>query len=127
MIAWWKARRLRRSLLTSTERNQSLQRRLVVLLLVFLVGNMGFDFWDEWRDEIENGKRDDARQEVQALLAVIEEQTSPEAQAAAQDAVQAIILTIDCNTRQAFQEALDALADEVLEPGAVLVTDNCPP
>lgn len=93
--------------------------RLFSLFVGFVIASVVADIWDEVRDE-------GARDEVQRVLMVIEEQTSPEAQARQQDEVQGLILLIDCNTRYAFQEALDALDDSVLEPGAVVVTENCP-
>ena len=57
----------------------------------------------------------------------IEDQTSPEAIAKQQEAINGIIVQLDCNQRKAFQDALNVLADQgILKPGGInVVTDNC--
>jgi hypothetical protein len=90
----------------------------LITFLSFML-NLGLQAWDKI-DRL--AYRDD----LGVVLDQIQRQTSPEAQEEQRNAINEIIITIDCNTREAFQEALDALADEVLEPGAVVVTDNCP-
>lgn len=103
-------------------------RSFVIVLAVGLAAQFSIDLVDELRDERENDKSANARAEVQEVLEVVRRQTSPEAQARQRDQIEAIIVTIDCNTRVAFQEALDTLAAQgVLQPGAVTVVENCPP
>lgn len=90
------ARRQRLDAMTPAQRIDRRQRRTIAVFTGFLLFNAAFDVYDEIRDE------------------------------SARDDVKGIILTVDCNTRHAFQEALDALDDAVLEEGAVVVTRNCP-
>lgn len=100
----------------------------IIVLAVALGAQFGIDLWDEWRDERENDKRDEARAEVAEVLDVVRRQTSPEALTRQREQIEAIIVTINCNTRAAFQEALDVLAHQgILSPGSITVVENCPP
>lgn len=57
----------------------------------------------------------------------IRSQTSPERQLAQRQAVDRIVLTIECNNRQAIQDALDLLEERgVIQPGdASIVGGTC--
>jgi len=68
-------------------------------------------------------------QSTNKIVRDIEQRSSPEAQAERDALLDALILRIDCNQRQAFQDTLDALvAQGVLEPGSVEVLDDrCTP
>lgn len=65
--------------------------------------------------------------EVRRLARTIEEQTSPEAQLRQQQAINSILTRIDCNTRQAFTEAIQALVQlGIPEAASVsIVTAQC--
>ncbi len=65
--------------------------------------------------------------EVRRLARRIEEQTSPEAQLRQQQAINSILTRIDCNTRQAFTEAIQALVQlGIPEAASVsIVTAQC--
>lgn len=60
------------------------------------------------------------------VVGYIDDQTSPERQAEQEAALNSILITIDCNVRISFQEALDELERQgILEPDSVVITDNC--
>lgn len=64
---------------------------------------------------------------TQTLLRQIDEQTSPERQAAQDKAVADIIVIVDCNNRRAMQEALDQI--QMQRPdlfSRILLTSDCP-
>lgn len=65
--------------------------------------------------------------EVRRITRKINEQTSPEAQLRQQQAINTILTRIDCNFRQAFTEAIQALVDlGIPEASAVsIVTAQC--
>lgn len=60
-------------------------------------------------------------------LKAIKDQTSPEALAQQQRTINAILVRVDCNTRQAFQDAIQQLVDlGITEAGSIrIVTAQC--
>jgi hypothetical protein len=70
-----------------------------ILFIVFQALNSGVDFWTETR-------RTEARDDIQRLLTIIERRTSPEADAQQAEVVNQLVVTLDCQTRVALEEAL---------------------
>lgn len=99
--------------LRRARRAQLIDRILLILVISVLL-------WVGLTNRATLEKSDDTLVEIQR-------QTSPEAIERQQRAVDAIVLTIDCNSRVAIQEVLDELVTAgVLRPGeASIVGEGC--
>lgn len=82
-------------------------------LFVSQLINSGVDIWVEIN-------RQESRDDIRATLALIEDQTSPEAQERNQATINEVILRVDCNSRAAIEEALIEF-----DVDAELVGENC--
>lgn len=96
-------------------------RKIWLFTFLSFMANLALQSWDTW-------ERIRYRDDLTEVVHRIQNQTSPQAQERQSQAIEAIIVEIDCNSRQAFQDALDALADQgIIEPGSIIVTENCTP
>lgn len=85
------------------------------------IGLLGIGFLNNDTNEAVGG--------VKTIVEDIERQQSPEAIAAEQELLDSIILRVECGSREAFEDALNSLLDqlenqEILEPGTVEVLDS---
>lgn len=105
-----------------TERRTDRRVRLVqsVLLAVAVAAGL-FLVQQAWQEQ-------KARREVaaanQVILRNIDEQTSPERQAAQAAAVDQVVIRVDCNNRKATEDAINQLAAQgLIKP--IDITANC--
>lgn len=64
----------------------------------------------------------DTAEQTNQSLEILRKATSPEAQAAQGEVIQSLVITIDCNNREAIQELIDQLP---VQEGVTVITPEC--
>ena len=109
---------------------EGLKKAAILFAMVFVVAMVVgvvaiLDLLDESRARgIENQS---LIRNTNALVERVDEQTSPEAQIRQQQQIDAILVKVDCNTREAFQDAIRQLVElGIPEAGSIrIITAEC--
>lgn len=97
-------------------------RNLWVLTFAVLVGFFALGVFTLAEIKENNNKRDQQIADLQDIAEDIDAATSPEAQEEQAVAVKNLVIQIDCNTRGAFQEAIDQI---VPSEGVTILQPEC--